>query len=179
MSYLTLFRTNITLNTACCTAVTKNPFNSWALGWWSNNGLLLKWENKSCQADIPKKCARICKHTHRYVHVHVWSILDCLHLWQQLGVAELVKSGGNASTRIGMLIHRTAGKRAYRPFILRGRISNACFLFLTSELNFENGMTFGFIMQRKGSLGEERKKLQCVLQGMKKRDLCVRENCGI
>lgn len=96
------------------------------------------------------------------MHGHVWSILDCLHLWQQLGIAELVKSGRNASTRIGMLIYRTAGKRAYRPFILHGRISNACFLFLTSELNFENGMAFRFIKQRSGGLQEERKKLQCV-----------------
>lgn len=55
MGYV-LFRTNTTLNIACCTAVSKTPFNSEALGWWTNNGLLLKWENKSCQAQFQRIC---------------------------------------------------------------------------------------------------------------------------
>lgn len=73
-----------------------------------------------------------------------------------------------------MLIHRVAGKRAHRPFTLRGRISNACFLVLITELNFENEITFGFIMRRKENLREEGKKPAiCVLQRIKKQDLCV------
>lgn len=72
-----------------------------------------------------------------------------------------------------MLIHTVAGKRAYRPFTLYGRISNACFLFLTSELNFENKITWVH-NAKKGKLGRERKKVAMwVLQGIKKQDSCV------
>lgn len=68
---------------------------------------------------------------------------------------------------------RVADKRAYRPFTRHGRISNACFLFLTSELNFENEITWVH-NAKKGKLGRGREKAaMCVLQGIKKQDLCV------
>lgn len=102
---------------------------------------------------MPNKSAGICEHTHIYVCACVCNILDCFCLWYQLGIAELVKRI-NAKRRIGVLIYRIAGKRAYKAFYSPWK--NIKCIFLTSELSFENEMPLQFLMQRKGDLGEKR-----------------------
>lgn len=85
---------------------------------------------------IPEKYAGICKHTHTYVHI--CNLLDCLYLWQQLGIAELVRRGKMPVQENRHADPQSSKQRTHRPLTLHGRISNACFLFLTLELNFEN-----------------------------------------